>query len=59
MATVEVTGVQTEFIADSGEILISECSIPVGETPYFHDNSDVLGFCSKVSGEQGNVVCRT
>jgi len=37
VATVAGTWVQTEFVADSGYIGISECGIPVGRTPYFPD----------------------
>jgi len=59
VATVEVTWVQTEFDADSGYIWISECGIPVGRTPYSHHTSVVVGFCSQVGGQLGNVVCRT
>ena len=59
VATVEVTWAQTEFVADSGYIWISECGIPVGRTAYFHDTSVVLWCCSKVSSWLGNVACRT
>jgi len=58
VATVEGTMVQTECVADSALIWISECSIPVMDTP-FSWYSVVLGYCSKVSGRLGNIFCRT
>jgi hypothetical protein len=37
VATVEVSWVRTKIVADSGQIGISECGIPVRRTPYFDD----------------------
>jgi hypothetical protein len=59
VAIVEVTWVQTEFVADGGNIGISEWGIPTGRTLYFCDTCVLFGFCSKIGGQLGNIMCKS